>query len=79
MNRGFDVIYSQKNDELMTKVESNLSISDNKNLEQDPKERSNGDLETLIKQFNAFREMALPYFNESTKGKWLFAGMVSGS
>lgn len=40
------------------------------------KEEKGGDLETLAKQFKAFREMAWPYFNESSASKWLFAGMV---
>ena len=32
---------------------------------------------TLQEKASAFLEMALPYFKESTSGKWLFAGMIA--
>jgi len=33
-------------------------------------------MEEINKKLYAFREMALPYFYESKKGRWLFAGMI---
>lgn len=34
-------------------------------------------IEKALTQFDAFREMALPYFKESKSGRWLFAGMIA--
>lgn len=33
-------------------------------------------LSSLAESFGAFREMSWPYFAESERGKWLFAGMI---
>lgn len=45
--------------------------------ENEEEEDTTNDFEVAKKQLAAFREMAFPYFQESTRAKWLFAGMVS--
>jgi ABC-type uncharacterized transport system fused permease/ATPase subunit len=42
-----------------------------KDEEKEPREMQN-----VVQQLKAFREMALPYYEESNAGRWLFAGMV---
>ena len=41
-----------------------------------PDEESALEANRLFALFKAFREMALPYYQESKSGRWLFAGMI---
>lgn len=62
---------------LFSQSKNGEEIDDFLKENEEDETKPDGDLETLMKQFKAFREMAWPYFDESTQAKWLFAGMVS--
>jgi len=44
--------------------------------ESEPESETEGET-NLAEKFNAFTEMALPYYQESSAGRWLFAGMIA--
>ena len=62
------------------KTLSSLDVSDKTSDTPDTTKQDTGGLgidpSRLVELFREFKEMALPYYQESKSGRWLFAGMV---
>ena len=62
------------------KTSSSLDASDKNSDTADTTKQDDGGLgidpSRLIELFREFKEMALPYYQESKSGRWLFAGMI---
>mmetsp|Transcript_3558 Transcript_3558/g.8123 ORF Transcript_3558/g.8123 Transcript_3558/m.8123 type:complete len:760 (+) Transcript_3558:51-2330(+) len=62
------------------KTSSSLDASDKSSDTADTTKQDDGGLgidpSRLIELFREFKEMALPYYQESKSGRWLFAGMI---
>lgn len=62
---------------LSTKTNGSDPFAEKNPLEQNESEGDDDEDQNIKKKISMFIEMALPYYQESSAGRWLFAGMIA--